>query len=58
MLQDFGDEKRRLGIVQTAQMDVKEYSYFAGNQWRKAADNQVFEVHEPCACWRSAPGAF
>ncbi len=33
--------------MQTAQMDVKEYGYFAGNQWRKAADNQVFEVHEP-----------
>src|SRR5580698_9641635 len=28
-------------------MGVKEYSYFAGNEWRKAADNQVFEVHEP-----------
>jgi acyl-CoA reductase-like NAD-dependent aldehyde dehydrogenase len=28
-------------------MNVKEYSYFAGNQWRKAADNKVFEVHEP-----------
>src|SRR6202795_5071842 len=34
-------------IMQSSQMDVKEYSYFAGNQWRKAADNQVFEVHEP-----------
>jgi len=31
----------------TTQIDVKEYSCFAGNQWRKAADNQVFEVHEP-----------
>jgi acyl-CoA reductase-like NAD-dependent aldehyde dehydrogenase len=31
----------------STQVDVKEYSYFAGNQWRKAADNQVFEVHEP-----------
>jgi acyl-CoA reductase-like NAD-dependent aldehyde dehydrogenase len=30
-----------------AQTDVKEYSYFAGNQWRKSADNQVFDVHEP-----------
>src|SRR6202049_1442697 len=29
------------------QVDVKEYGYFAGNQWRRAADNQVFEVHEP-----------
>ena len=27
--------------------NVQEYSYFAGNQWRKAADNQVFEVREP-----------
>src|SRR5467141_2532565 len=33
--------------MQSTQMDVKEYSYFAGNQWRKAVDNQVFEVHEP-----------
>jgi acyl-CoA reductase-like NAD-dependent aldehyde dehydrogenase len=33
--------------MQSTQMDVREYSYFAGNQWRKAADNQVFEVHEP-----------
>src|SRR6201987_4218026 len=31
----------------TTQTEVKEYSYFAGNQWRKSADNQVFEVHEP-----------
>jgi len=28
-------------------IDVKDYNYFADNQWRKAADNQVFEVHEP-----------
>ena len=27
--------------MQTTQMDVKEYSYFAGNQWRKAVDNQA-----------------
>jgi acyl-CoA reductase-like NAD-dependent aldehyde dehydrogenase len=33
--------------MQSTQLDVKEYSYFAGNQWRNAADNQVFEVHEP-----------
>src|SRR6202162_1888175 len=33
--------------MQSTQMDVKEYSYFAGNQWRKAKGNQVFEVHEP-----------
>src|SRR5258707_4691365 len=47
MLQDFDDEKRRLRIMQSTQMDVKEYGYFAGNQWRNAVDNQVFEVHEP-----------
>jgi acyl-CoA reductase-like NAD-dependent aldehyde dehydrogenase len=33
--------------MQSTQPDVKEYSYFAGNEWRKAADRQVFEVHEP-----------
>lgn len=33
--------------MQSTQMDVKEYSYFADNQWRKAKDNQFFEVHEP-----------
>ena len=33
--------------MESTQMDVKEYSCFAGNEWRKAADNQVFEVHEP-----------
>jgi acyl-CoA reductase-like NAD-dependent aldehyde dehydrogenase len=33
--------------MQSTQIDVKEYSYFAANQWRRAADNQVFEVHEP-----------
>lgn len=33
--------------MQSTQSDVKEYSYFAGNQWQKAADNKVFEVHEP-----------
>jgi hypothetical protein len=27
--------------------DVKQSSYFAGGQRRTAADNQVFEVHEP-----------
>src|SRR3989442_2467205 len=34
-------------MMQSTQMDVKEYGYFAGNQWRNAFDNQVFEVHEP-----------
>ena len=33
--------------MESTQIDVKEYSYFAGNQWRKTADNLVFEVHEP-----------
>src|SRR6202162_4287325 len=33
--------------MQSTQSDVKEYIYFAGNQWRRAADNKVFEVHEP-----------
>src|SRR6204780_5032100 len=33
--------------MNSTQADVKEYSYFAGNQWRKAEGNQVFEVHEP-----------
>src|SRR6266702_7016273 len=33
--------------MQSTQMDVKEYGYFSGNQWRKAEGNQVFEVHEP-----------
>jgi len=27
--------------------EVKDYDYFAGNQWRRAANNDVFEVHEP-----------
>jgi len=31
----------------STQTEVKEYSYFAGNQWRKAENNQLFEVHEP-----------
>src|SRR5690349_8649548 len=34
-------------IMPSTQMAVKEYGYFAGNQWRNAVDNQVFEVHEP-----------
>jgi acyl-CoA reductase-like NAD-dependent aldehyde dehydrogenase len=33
--------------MQATEIDVKEYSYFAGNQWRKAADNRIFEVYEP-----------
>src|SRR3981189_3722640 len=31
----------------STQIEVKDYGYFAGNQWRKAADDQSFEVHEP-----------
>ena len=34
-------------IMPSTQMAVKEYGYFAGNQWRNAVDNRVFEVHEP-----------
>jgi acyl-CoA reductase-like NAD-dependent aldehyde dehydrogenase len=34
-------------MMTATQIDVKDYSYFAGNEWRKAADNQFFEVHEP-----------
>jgi len=34
-------------IMNSTQADVKDYGYFAGNQWRKAANNEVFEVHEP-----------
>src|SRR6266571_2664400 len=33
--------------MQSTQKAVKEYGYFAGNQWRNAVDNLVFEVHEP-----------
>ena len=33
--------------MSSTQIDVKDYDYFAGNQWRKATDNQLFEVHEP-----------
>jgi len=35
--------------MQVTQSDAKEHNSFAGNRWRKAADNQVFEVHEPCS---------
>src|SRR6201984_562129 len=33
--------------MQSTQKDVNEYSYFADNEWRKAADKEFFEVHEP-----------
>lgn len=35
--------------MKSAQVDVKEYKYFANNQWREAADKKFFEVHEPCS---------
>src|ERR1700731_2261103 len=34
-------------FMQSTQMEVKRYKYFAGNEWREAANEQVFEVHEP-----------
>jgi acyl-CoA reductase-like NAD-dependent aldehyde dehydrogenase len=34
-------------VMPSTQEAVKEYRYFAGNQWRNAADNQLFEIHEP-----------
>jgi acyl-CoA reductase-like NAD-dependent aldehyde dehydrogenase len=37
-----GDE-----FMTVTQIDVKQYSYFADNQWRHAEDNHFFEVHEP-----------
>src|SRR3984893_6399431 len=40
-------EKKRGRNMESAQLDVKEYSYFAGNQWREAADKRFFDVHEP-----------
>jgi acyl-CoA reductase-like NAD-dependent aldehyde dehydrogenase len=33
--------------MKSRQVDVKEYGFFAHNVWRKAADNQFFEVHQP-----------
>ena len=33
--------------MQSAKMEVKQYKYFAGNEWRNAADEHVFEVREP-----------
>jgi acyl-CoA reductase-like NAD-dependent aldehyde dehydrogenase len=31
----------------STQIEVKDYRYFAGNQWRKTEDDQLFEIHEP-----------
>src|ERR1700758_1878713 len=47
MFEEFDDEARRSLAMPTAQTDVREYNYFAGNQWRQSADNKLFEVHEP-----------
>lgn len=33
--------------MQAAELDVKEYGYFAGNEWRNAVNHEIFEVHEP-----------
>src|ERR1700732_2831087 len=33
--------------MQSTEIDVKEFRYFAGNQWREAADHKFFDVHEP-----------
>src|ERR1700726_2015967 len=33
--------------MQSTEIDVKEFRYFAGNQWREAADKTFFEVQEP-----------
>jgi acyl-CoA reductase-like NAD-dependent aldehyde dehydrogenase len=30
----------------SAQIEVNQYSYFAGNQWRNAENNHVFELFE------------
>jgi acyl-CoA reductase-like NAD-dependent aldehyde dehydrogenase len=33
--------------MESAGIDVNEYGYYVQNEWRKAADNKSFEVHEP-----------
>jgi hypothetical protein len=33
--------------MNSTQVDVKEYGYFAGDDWRNAEGNQAFGVHEP-----------
>src|SRR5580704_8298241 len=42
-----GRDKELNRIREFTQIDVKLYKYFAGNEWREAADEQVFDVHEP-----------
>jgi hypothetical protein len=34
-------------MMTSAQIEVKDYSYFADNQWRKAEGDHLFEIHEP-----------
>ena len=34
-------------LMSTTQVDVKQYGYFADNQWRNARTISFFEVHEP-----------
>lgn len=31
----------------STQVEVKDYRHFVDNQWRRAKDDQLFEVHEP-----------
>ena len=31
----------------STQIEVKDYSYFADNQWRRAEDNQLFGASIP-----------
>jgi acyl-CoA reductase-like NAD-dependent aldehyde dehydrogenase len=33
--------------MNATQVAIKEYGYFAGNNWRKTTDDKSFEVHEP-----------
>ncbi len=33
--------------MKSGQTEVKEYGFFAHNEWREAADNRFFDVHEP-----------
>src|ERR1700724_2177960 len=43
----FASVGAEMNLMPSTQIDVKDYSYFAGNQWRPAQDNHLFEVHEP-----------
>src|SRR5258705_135341 len=42
-----GGGESEMTATQTVQVDLKEYRYFADNQWRNAKDDHFFEVHEP-----------